>query len=655
MIGMPHGRAQRQTVTIGGSRDGRVLAYRLDILAGRGRLPPARRVPALLHPLMAPGGVRHPAGRVARPRRRDHHDLDRGLPRRGPARGDRGDRAGDGPVRRRDRHGPGRGPQAQPHPARRVPVHDQGRGDYDSGEYAGGAGPGARRRGLRGAARRAGRAPRARRRRPARHRRSPRYVEITGGGAFAEDATVEVHPDGTATVLTGTSPHGQGHATAWAMLASEQLGIPMEKITVRHGDTDLVPRGAGTDGLAQPAARRRRGAPGRGRAGRAGPAARRGRAGGRGRRPRGGRGRGAGARHGRRGHAGPARRDRAAADGGHVRLRRPHVPVRRAPGRRRGRHRDRQGGRRPDRHRRRRRARCSTRCSPRASGTAGSPRASPRRCSRRSFRRRRQPADRQLRRLRASRRRPSCPASSSLDMATPTHLNPLGVKGIGEAGTIGATPAVQNAVVDAVAHLGVRHIDMPATPLRVWEAIQAARRAGRAREGRHHRQRRAVGRGRRAAPAARALPARHPRPDGDQHRLRHHLVRRLHGAPRRRVGEVLHGARRAGRRRRGHDDGGALAVAGRAAPGGRRVPAGARAPVRLLHAGHGDGRGRAARRAPAADRARGARGPGGQPLPVHRLPQHRAGGAARAGQDPDAADEAAPDLVAPGFSTGSGA
>jgi hypothetical protein len=48
------------------------------------------------------------------------------------------------------------------------------------------------------------------------------------------------------------------------------------------------------------------------------------------------------------------------------------------------------------------------------------------------------------------------------------------VKGIGEAGTIGATPAVQNAVVDAVAHLGVRHIDMPASPQRVWRAIQAA-------------------------------------------------------------------------------------------------------------------------------------------------------------------------------------
>jgi CO/xanthine dehydrogenase Mo-binding subunit len=53
----------------------------------------------------------------------------------------------------------------------------------------------------------------------------------------------------------------------------------------------------------------------------------------------------------------------------------------------------------------------------------------------------------------------------------------LGVKGIGEAATIGSTPAVQNAVVDAVAHLGVRHIDMPTTPQRVWQAISDARDA----------------------------------------------------------------------------------------------------------------------------------------------------------------------------------
>ncbi|HEY2223951.1 xanthine dehydrogenase family protein molybdopterin-binding subunit [Actinomycetospora sp.] len=55
---------------------------------------------------------------------------------------------------------------------------------------------------------------------------------------------------------------------------------------------------------------------------------------------------------------------------------------------------------------------------------------------------------------------------------TPTFLNPIGAKGIGESGTIGSTPAVHNAVVDAVSHLGVRHIDMPLTPEAVWRAIQ---------------------------------------------------------------------------------------------------------------------------------------------------------------------------------------
>ncbi|MFZ2501433.1 MAG: xanthine dehydrogenase family protein molybdopterin-binding subunit [Nocardioides sp.] len=55
---------------------------------------------------------------------------------------------------------------------------------------------------------------------------------------------------------------------------------------------------------------------------------------------------------------------------------------------------------------------------------------------------------------------------------TPTPANPLGVKGIGEAATIGATPAFQNAVIDAVGHLGVRHIEMPCTPEKVWNAIQ---------------------------------------------------------------------------------------------------------------------------------------------------------------------------------------
>ena len=58
---------------------------------------------------------------------------------------------------------------------------------------------------------------------------------------------------------------------------------------------------------------------------------------------------------------------------------------------------------------------------------------------------------------------------------TPSPLNPLGAKGIGESGAIGATPAVWNAVVDAVAHFGVDNVDMPATPQRVWTAIQEAK------------------------------------------------------------------------------------------------------------------------------------------------------------------------------------
>ncbi|HEV8648753.1 MAG TPA: xanthine dehydrogenase family protein molybdopterin-binding subunit [Actinomycetes bacterium] len=68
------------------------------------------------------------------------------------------------------------------------------------------------------------------------------------------------------------------------------------------------------------------------------------------------------------------------------------------------------------------------------------------------------------------------PGFETMHTETPTPLNPLGAKGIGESGTIGSTPAVHNAVVDALAHLGVTHVDMPLTPERVWRAIQAARR-----------------------------------------------------------------------------------------------------------------------------------------------------------------------------------
>jgi carbon-monoxide dehydrogenase large subunit len=66
------------------------------------------------------------------------------------------------------------------------------------------------------------------------------------------------------------------------------------------------------------------------------------------------------------------------------------------------------------------------------------------------------------------------PSFEATSTETPTPLNPLGAKGIGESGTIGSMPAVQNAVVDALSHLGVRHLEMPCTSERVWQAVRDA-------------------------------------------------------------------------------------------------------------------------------------------------------------------------------------
>ena len=74
------------------------------------------------------------------------------------------------------------------------------------------------------------------------------YVEITAGSSSGEVAKIEITPDGRAIVYTGTSPHGQGHVTSWSMLASDQTGISMDNIEVVWGDTDLVPQGGGTMG-----------------------------------------------------------------------------------------------------------------------------------------------------------------------------------------------------------------------------------------------------------------------------------------------------------------------------------------------------------------------------------------------------------------------
>jgi carbon-monoxide dehydrogenase large subunit len=310
------------------------------------------------------------------------------------------------------------------------------------------------------------------------------YVEITGGGDESgppkENAQVEVHADGTATILTGTSPHGQGHATAWAMLASEELGIPVDAITVKHGDTDLIPEGGGTGGsrsLQQ----------------------------------------GGAAVQQASGELIDLAKQRAAdvleIDVADLEIDRSRaaIVVRGAP--------DSSvtlaalAGEEPLLVR-------AVFTAPGATFPFGTHvavvevdldtgKASVRRLVAVDD------AGTILNPLLAEGQRhggiaqgiaqalfeevifdddgnpltasfadyafPSAremPMFELVDMQTPTTYNPLGAKGIGEAGSIGATPAVQNAVVDAVAHLGVRHVDMPTTPLRVWSAIDAATSKG---------------------------------------------------------------------------------------------------------------------------------------------------------------------------------
>jgi aerobic carbon-monoxide dehydrogenase large subunit len=306
------------------------------------------------------------------------------------------------------------------------------------------------------------------------------YVEITAGDAGAgETAKVEVHDDGTATVYTGSSAHGQGHHTAFAMLVTEELGIPMDKIEVIHGDTDLIPEGVGTyasrslqlggsavhkaaievkEEAAQKAADLFEAASSDVVLDTE-----------------------AGLWHivGDPDKSLTWAQVAAAATGGlivaNVRFTgdRPTFPfgsqlslveV------------DTETGKvtllrhvtaddagpvlnpvlfEGQRHGGIAQGAAQALCEEVLYDPDGNPLTS-------------SLADY------AAITAAELPSFELLTSETATDANPLGVKGIGEAGTIGATPAVQNAVIDALAHLGVRHIDMPTTPERVWTAIQAA-------------------------------------------------------------------------------------------------------------------------------------------------------------------------------------
>jgi carbon-monoxide dehydrogenase large subunit len=295
-----------------------------------------------------------------------------------------------------------------------------------------------------------------------------------------EHASIEIRRDGSAEVTTGTSPHGQGHATAWAMLASDELGIPVGQITVRWGDTDLVPEGSGTTGsrsLQQGgaavlqaarelldvarirAADRLESSPedlvfdaGRGVfAVRGDPAVEI-------------------SLSGLAEHEPLLVRTVFVAPGAtfpfgaHLAVVEVDTETGEAVLRRLVSVDDAGCVLNPllaegQRHGGIAQGAAQALLEEFAYDADGNPLTT-------SF------ADYPI--VSAT----GLPSFELADLQTPTGYNPLGAKGIGEAGTIGATPAVQNAVVDAVAHLGVRHVDMPTSPLRVWRALEAARSGG---------------------------------------------------------------------------------------------------------------------------------------------------------------------------------
>lgn len=302
------------------------------------------------------------------------------------------------------------------------------------------------------------------------------YVETTGerGGEYAR---VELDPSGRAVVLTGTSPHGQGHETAWAMLVAEQLGIEVDAVTVRHGDTDVVPAGGFTGGSRSAqiggvnvwraagtvAAAARSLAAELLEADPADVVLD----------PAGGHVRGAPAAGVSWSDIAAANEDGAlAAEGdfaspGSTFPSGAHLAVVEVD--------PETGGVTLERlvavddagrilapllaegqvHGGLAQGAAQALLEEMAYDDAGNPLTT-------------NLADYPF--VSAT----ELPSFETLHLETPTDRNELGVKGIGESGTIGSTPAVQNAVVDALAHLGVRHVDMPATPERVWRAIREA-------------------------------------------------------------------------------------------------------------------------------------------------------------------------------------
>ncbi len=245
MLGLTHGRAQVQTVEIGATTDGTIVGMRVELLADMGAYPISAFLPTTTQEMLA--GVY----RIPRIASRGRAVVTNATPV-GPYRGAGRPEAAALVERAVDLLAGEMG--IDPVELRRknlirsdaFPYTTAAGATYDTGNYE---------RALDEAVRISGyqelRAEQAARRERGDHVLLgigvATYVEITSF-ASKEFGAVEVHDDGTVAVLTGTSPHGQGHETAFAQLASGVLGVGFDEVRVVHSDTGLVPRGEGTWG-----------------------------------------------------------------------------------------------------------------------------------------------------------------------------------------------------------------------------------------------------------------------------------------------------------------------------------------------------------------------------------------------------------------------
>jgi carbon-monoxide dehydrogenase large subunit len=245
MLGLTHGRAQVQLVEIGAKRDGTIVGVRADLIADMGAYPIGAFLPTTTQEMVS--GV-YTIGHVACRGRSVVTNATPVAPYRGAGRPEATaliERAVDlvaaelgmDPVQVRRRNMIARDA---------FPYENASGTVYDVGDYE---------RSLDEVLALAGlddlRADQAARRARGDHVELGigvcTYVEITSF-LSKEFGAVQVHDDGSVTVETGTSPHGQGHETAFAQIASAVLGIPFDTITVVHSDTGRVRRGAGTWG-----------------------------------------------------------------------------------------------------------------------------------------------------------------------------------------------------------------------------------------------------------------------------------------------------------------------------------------------------------------------------------------------------------------------